>query len=174
MNIWGTILFNIKIVFPVCVVCVCVVQGLICLCLSVLPWRPERRQVFSLSTALCLTFCLWPGFHWTRSLALQPVCWRSTLGPCLPSSAGVTGMFSHTQLVTWALGFELRSEYPSPQSQVPSPKIPLVMKSTFICLSSILHKDVFFFMIRPTPLPPAPSMSPSASPPPGAVGCFSL
>lgn len=87
MNIWGTILFSIKIIFPVCVIRVCVVQGqlYVCVCLSALPRRPERCQVFSLSMALCLTFCLWPGLSLDQKSGFA--AWfagRAPLGPAFP------------------------------------------------------------------------------------------
>lgn len=109
MNIWGTILFSIKIIFPVCVVCVCVVQGqlYVCVCLCSPTEAREMPGVFSLHCSLPYFLPLARAFTEPEVWLCSLVCWQSTLGPCLPSSAGVTGMFSHTQLVTWALGFPL-------------------------------------------------------------------
>lgn len=150
-----------------CCLCVCGARTIVCLCLSVLSHGGQRDARCFLSPLLsALLSASGQGFHWTRSLALQPSllaehpwalpslqCWSHW--DVQPHSACYMGA---------GISSCFQSTFP-PQSQVSNPKIPLVMKSTFICLSSILHKDVFFFMIRPTPLPPAPS----ASPPPGAA-----
>lgn len=156
MIIWGHNYIQYKKLFFPCVLFVCVWCKDNCMSVAVCAPMEAREMpgVFSpwLSALLPLAWAL----TGPEACLCNLVCWQSTLGPCLPSSVGVTGMFSHTQLVTWALGFELRfscfqSTRPH-KAKIPSPKIPLVMKSTFICLSRILLKDVFFFMAEVTAL----------------------